>query len=49
MIVVRNGIDCTRFCPDPVARERVRAEWGIQPDEPLVGFDREAGSQEGPP
>lgn len=35
--VVGNGVDLTRFGPDPDARERVRAELGVAEDEPLVG------------
>ena len=38
MTVVHNGIDCDRFRPDSEARQRVRAEWGIRSDEPLVGL-----------
>jgi len=35
--VVGNGVDLTRFRFDPDGRERVRAEWGVGPDEVLVG------------
>lgn len=35
--VVGNGIDLTRFQFDPEGRARVRAEWGVGPDEVLVG------------
>ncbi|MEV6978673.1 glycosyltransferase [Kitasatospora sp. NPDC093806] len=39
--VVGDGVDLTRFAPDPGersrARARVRAELGVGPDEPLVG------------
>jgi glycosyltransferase involved in cell wall biosynthesis len=35
--VVGNGVDLTRFRFDPEGRERLRAEWGIAPDELLVG------------
>jgi glycosyltransferase involved in cell wall biosynthesis len=38
MTVVPNGIDTERFVPDPLARDRVRAEWGIAPDAPVVGI-----------
>lgn len=34
---VGNGVDLTRFRPDPDARDRVRAELGIAPDRLLVG------------
>lgn len=35
--VVGNGVDLTRFVPDPTGRAAVRAEWGVEPDELLVG------------
>jgi glycosyltransferase involved in cell wall biosynthesis len=35
--VVGNGVDLTRFDPDPAARAAVRAELGVAPDELLVG------------
>ena len=35
--VVGNGTDLTAFGPDPVARARVRAEWGIPGDALVVG------------
>ena len=35
--VVGNGIDLGRFGPDPVARRRIRAEWGIGDDALVVG------------
>jgi glycosyltransferase involved in cell wall biosynthesis len=35
--VVGNGIDLTRFGPDPDARARVRAELGVGDDQVLVG------------
>lgn len=34
---VGNGVDLARFRRDPVAGARVRAEWGIGPDEVVVG------------
>lgn len=37
-IVVPNGIDTVRFAPDSEARTRVRAEWGVPEDAPLVGM-----------
>lgn len=37
MVVISNGIDTARFCPDPEARQRVRAEWGVSQDEKLIG------------
>lgn len=38
MRVVPNGIDLARFRPDPGARRRLRAEWGIAEGAPLVGL-----------
>jgi glycosyltransferase involved in cell wall biosynthesis len=38
MTVLHNGIDCVKFCPDNDARARVRAEWGVAPDERLIGL-----------
>jgi glycosyltransferase involved in cell wall biosynthesis len=35
--VVGNGTDLRRFGPDPVARARLRAEWGIEHDTLVVG------------
>lgn len=35
--VIPNGVDLSRFAPDPVARERVRAELGILPSAWVVG------------
>jgi glycosyltransferase involved in cell wall biosynthesis len=35
--VVGNGVDLTRFRPDPQGRARVREELGVGPDELLVG------------
>lgn len=35
--VVGNGVDLARFRFDPHGRESVRAEWGVGPDEVLVG------------
>ena len=37
-VVIPNGIDTERFCPDPLARSRVRAEWGINEQEKLIGL-----------
>ena len=37
MIVVPNGIDLARFQRDEAGRERVRAEWGVRPNELLIG------------
>lgn len=36
--VVRNGIDTDRFRPDPGGRRRVRREWSLADDQPLVGL-----------
>jgi glycosyltransferase involved in cell wall biosynthesis len=35
MLVVQNGIDTTRFRPDPTAREQVRRELDVRPEEVL--------------
>ena len=35
--VVGNGVDLRRFVPDPAGRERLRAQWGVGPDDLLVG------------
>lgn len=36
--VVPNGIDIDRFCPDTVAREKVRSELGVKAGETLFGI-----------
>jgi len=38
MVVIHNGIDTQRFCPNPGARRRGRAEWGVSEDEKLIGL-----------
>ena len=38
MVVVPNGIDIERFFPDPAARQRLRAEWGVPEDVILIGL-----------
>lgn len=38
MVLIPNGFDLERFCPDPAARGAVRAELGLAPDTPLVGL-----------
>jgi glycosyltransferase involved in cell wall biosynthesis len=38
MVVIPNGIDTKRFCPDPEARQRIRAEWGVTESEKLIGL-----------
>ena len=35
--VAGNGVDLSRFSFDPEARAKLRAEWGVAPDEVLVG------------
>lgn len=35
--VVGNGVDLERFRFDPEGRDRVRGEWGVRPDQVLVG------------
>jgi len=37
MIVIPNGVDLTRFQRDLSGRDRVRVEWGVRPDELLIG------------
>lgn len=36
--VLENGVDGGRFCPDAVARGRLRGEWGVAEGAPLVGL-----------
>jgi glycosyltransferase involved in cell wall biosynthesis len=38
VLVIPNGIDCSRFTFDPAGRARVRQEWGLADDVPLVGM-----------
>ncbi len=38
VVVVPNGIDTDRFRREEDGRRRVRAEWGLRGDEPLVGL-----------
>jgi glycosyltransferase involved in cell wall biosynthesis len=38
LLVIPNGYDTTRFAPDPSARARLRAGWGVGPDEALLGM-----------
>jgi glycosyltransferase involved in cell wall biosynthesis len=38
VVVIVNGIDTQRFCPDPEARRRVRSEWGIGDHEQVIGI-----------
>jgi glycosyltransferase involved in cell wall biosynthesis len=37
-VVISNGIDTERFCPDPAARRRMRVEWNVSNDQRLVGI-----------
>ncbi len=37
-VVIPNGIDTNRFFPNVEARERVRVQWGVREDEPLIGL-----------
>lgn len=37
-VVIPNGIDTEKFKPDPEARAKVRAEWGISKDTILIGI-----------
>ncbi|MCG8650772.1 MAG: glycosyltransferase [Pirellulales bacterium] len=36
--VIRNGVDCQRFCPDREARDDVRRELGVDANTTLVGI-----------
>lgn len=38
IVVIPNGIDTARFFPNPEARERIRAQWGMAGDEALIGL-----------
>lgn len=38
MVVIPNGYDLSRFRPDPAARQRLRAQWGVADDEPVLGM-----------
>ncbi len=38
MRMVPNGVDTDRYRPDPVARTRIRAEWGMADGDRLVGL-----------
>lgn len=37
MVVIPNGIDIEQFRPNKRARDDLRTEWGIKPDEKLIG------------
>lgn len=36
--VIENGFDTSRFRSDPAARERIRAEFGLRPDDIAIGL-----------
>lgn len=38
MVVIPNGYDLTRFAPDSDSRARLRREWGVDDDCPLLGM-----------
>jgi glycosyltransferase involved in cell wall biosynthesis len=38
LTVIPNGFDSSRFRPDPAARDEVRREIRVAPDEPLIGL-----------
>lgn len=38
MVVIPNGYDLARFCPDANARARLRREWAVPDDVPLLGM-----------
>ncbi|WP_181390982.1 glycosyltransferase family 4 protein [Achromobacter pulmonis] len=37
LVVVSNGYDLSRYTPDEAARARVRAQWGLADDAPVIG------------
>ncbi|CAB3723817.1 Putative glycosyltransferase EpsF [Achromobacter ruhlandii] len=37
MAVISNGYDLSRYAPDAAARARVRAQWGLDGDVPVIG------------
>ncbi|MFY2566710.1 glycosyltransferase family 4 protein [Achromobacter ruhlandii] len=37
MLVISNGYDLSRYAPDAAARARVRAQWGLDGDVPVIG------------
>lgn len=37
-VVIPNGYDLARFAPDAVARQRLRAEWGVDDETPIIGI-----------
>lgn len=38
IVVIPNGIDTARFCPNLEARERIRAQWEVGMEEDLIGL-----------
>jgi glycosyltransferase involved in cell wall biosynthesis len=38
VVCIPNGIDAESFYPDPVERAAVRKEWGIDPEQKLIGL-----------
>ncbi len=37
MVVIPNGYDLSRYAPDLAARERMRTQWGLAGDVPVIG------------
>ncbi|AZY51465.1 glycosyltransferase family 4 protein [Bordetella avium] len=37
IVVIANGYDLSRYAPDPLAGERMRALWGVDAGTPLIG------------
>ena len=37
MVVIANGYDLSRYAPDAAARDRVRGQWGLAGDVPVIG------------
>ncbi|OIO03013.1 MAG: hypothetical protein AUJ49_05240 [Desulfovibrionaceae bacterium CG1_02_65_16] len=38
LVVLENGVDLTRFQPDAEARARLRAQWGVAEQTPVIGL-----------
>lgn len=38
IVVIPNGIDTDRFAPDPILRDKLRAEWGLTDKNALIGL-----------
>lgn len=38
MTVIANGLDTSRYHPDPTARRAMRTEWGVEEHQPVIGM-----------